>query len=346
MTGPEDFCRRALPEVSRTFALNIPVLPPPLDLVVTVAYLLCRIADTLEDEARGRVSERAELFHSLGRLVRLEPGWEERSAEFAQRSVEALRPSAPSAEVQLVQGTPIVLEAMRELPEWTHRHIAACVHEMTDGMARMMIALEGGAPQGLPDLRDTLQYCYYVAGTVGVMLTGLFVDGYDSVRPRKTDLAPRAPAFGRALQLTNILKDVREDLDRGFCWLPRTSMERHGIAPGTLLLPENRGAAVAMLDDLVAVARHECDVAFEYSLLLPATEPGLRLFCLWPLLFALRTLALLAHNPAVFETAPVKIDRGTVMRIMVLTRESITDDHALESLYAECARGLPEGRTE
>ena len=65
----------------------------------------------------------------------------------------------------------------------------------------------------------------------------------------------------------------------------------------------------------------------------------------WPLLFALRTLAMLAHNPAVFEPAPVKIDRETVMRIMVLTRESVTDDQALEALYAECARSLPEGRT-
>lgn len=345
MNGPEDFCRRALPEVSRTFALNIPVLPSPLDLVVTVAYLLCRIADTLEDEARGQVSERAELFHTLGRLVKLEPGWEQRGAEFARRSVAALRPSAPTAEVQLVQGTPLVLEAMRGLPDWTHPHIAACVGEMTDGMARMMTELDGGAPQGLPDLRDTLQYCYYVAGTVGVMLTGLFVDGFDSVRPLRPGLVPRAPAFGRALQLTNILKDVREDLDRGFCWLPRTYMEKHGLSPGTLVAPEKRDAAVALLDDLVAVARNECDVAFEYSLLLPRSEPGLRLFCLWPLLFALRTLAMLAHNPAVFEPTPVKIDRDTVMRIMVLTRESVTDDRALEALYTECARGLPEGRT-
>ncbi len=330
--------------MSRTFALNIPVLPPPLDLVVTVAYLLCRIADTLEDEAGGQVSERAELFHTLGRLVKLEPGWEERASEFARRSVAALRPSAPSAEVQLVQGTPTVLEAMRGLPDWTHRHIAACVGEMTGGMAEVMEELDGGAPQGLPDLRDTLQYCYYVAGTVGVMLTGLFVDAYDSVRPKKSELAPRAPAFGRALQLTNILKDIREDLDRGFCWLPRTVMAKHGLSPGNLVLPERRSAAVAMLDDLVAVARGECDVSFEYSLLLPRSEPGLRLFCLWPLLFALRTLGALAHNPAVFEPTPVKIDRETVMRIMVLTRESVGDDRALEALYAECARGLPEGR--
>ena len=345
MTGPEDFCRRALPEVSRTFALNIPVLPPPMDLVVTVAYLLCRIADTLEDEARGQVSERAELFHSLGQVVKLAPGWEERADDFARRSVAALRPSAPSAEVQLVQGTRTVLEAMNGLPDWTHHHIAACLGEMTDGMAQVMAALDGGAPQGLPELKDTLQYCYYVAGTVGVMLTGLFVDGYDAVRPLGPELRPRAPAFGRALQLTNILKDIREDLDRGFCWLPRSIMSRHGLSPATLILPERRTAAVAMLDELVAVARHECDVSFEYSMLLPRSEPGLRLFCLWPLLFALRTLGALAHNPAVFEPAPVKIDRETVMRIMILTRESVMDDRALEALYAECARGLPEGRT-
>jgi farnesyl-diphosphate farnesyltransferase len=237
VTGPEEFCRRALPEVSRTFALNIPVLPPPLDLVVTVAYLLCRIADTLEDEARGQVSERAELFHTLGRLVKLEPGWEKRAAEFARRSVGALRPSAPSAEVQLVQGTPTVLAAMRGLPHWTHHHIAACVGEMTSGMAQMMVELDGGAPQGLPDLQDTLQYCYYVAGTVGVMLTGLFVDGFDSVRPHRSELGPRAPAFGRALQLTNILKDIREDLDRGFCWLPRSVMANHGLRRATSSSP-------------------------------------------------------------------------------------------------------------
>jgi farnesyl-diphosphate farnesyltransferase len=315
-----------------------------MDLVVTVAYLLCRIADTLEDEARGQVSERADLFHALGRLVKLEPGWEGRAEEFAGRAVAALRPSAPSAEVQLVRGTPTVLDAMQRLPQWTHPHISACVGEMTDGMAEVMVGLDGGAPQGLPDLRDTLRYCYYVAGTVGVMLTGLFVDGYDSVAPLRAELVPRAPAFGRALQLTNILKDIREDLDRGFCWLPRTFMARHGLSPSTLILPERRDAAVALLDELVAVARNECDVAFEYSLLLPQSQPGLRLFCLWPLLFALRTLGVLVHNPAVFDPAPVKIDRETVMRIMVLTRESVTDDPALKALYAECARGLPEGR--
>ena len=53
---------------------------------------------------------------------------------------------------------------------------------------------------------------------------------------------------------------------------------------------------------------------------------------------------MLFHNPAVFEPTPVKIDRETVMRIMVVTRESVTDDAALKDLFEECARGLPPGR--
>src|ERR1700740_3660463 len=45
-----DFQDRILPHVSRTFALTIPQLPVPLRIAVTNAYLLCRIADTIEDE--------------------------------------------------------------------------------------------------------------------------------------------------------------------------------------------------------------------------------------------------------------------------------------------------------
>jgi len=45
----EGYQDRILPHVSRTFALTIPQLPPRLRIAVTNAYLLCRIADTIED---------------------------------------------------------------------------------------------------------------------------------------------------------------------------------------------------------------------------------------------------------------------------------------------------------
>ncbi|RJS23146.1 squalene synthase [Corallococcus sp. H22C18031201] len=342
MTVPgESFCRTQLPRVSRTFALNIPLLPEPLDLAVTVAYLLCRIADTLEDEAPGALQ--GELLTALAELVTLRPGWEGRARSFVQRAGPSLRGETPSAEAELVAGTPTVLEALASLPTWVQPHIARCVRTMTDGMVRMQREhASAGRIRGLPDLEATFTYCYYVAGVVGEMLTELFIDYSPRVAPHASTLIPRAPAFGRALQLTNILKDVREDLDRGYCWLPRDRMAAHGLEPATLAQPGQRARAVAMMEELVAVARRELDAAMEYSLALPVEEPGLRLFCLYPLFFAALTLNALEGNPAVFDPAPVKISRDAVRTVMLLTQERVGSDGALRALYADCSR-TPRG---
>src|SRR3974390_356427 len=57
VSSDEAYQGRILPHVSRTFALTIPQLPPALSVPVTSAYLLCRIADTIEDEPALSASE-------------------------------------------------------------------------------------------------------------------------------------------------------------------------------------------------------------------------------------------------------------------------------------------------
>lgn len=341
-----EFCRSVLPEVSRTFALNIPVLPEPLDLVVTVAYLLCRIADTLEDESGGDPIAREELLPELARLVELPEGWRTRAAVFANRAVQVLRPEAPPAEVKLVRESPTVLASYASLPSTVHRHVARCLKTMTEGMGEVLRETERQpGPRGLADLEATRTYCYYVAGCVGDMLTGLFIDFSPEVAAKASELEARSSAFGRALQLTNILRDIRPDLERGSCWLPRTVMGAHGLTAQTLLLPENRAAAVRVLDELVAETRKDADTALEYSLLLPREVPGIRLFCLWPLLFSVSTLGALRGNAQVFEPAPVKISREQVVEIMVAAQEQVASDEALRALYDACAGGSALKRT-
>ena len=333
MDTPETFARRILPEVSRTFALNIPVLPQPLDLVVTVAYLLCRIADTLEDEGIG---PRSELFGELAQLVALPDNWQARADEFTKVARRSVRAEAPAAEVELLEHTRTVLQALANLPTWTQPYVARCVGTMAKGMDEITRGVHGRpSVDGLSSLDSLMTYCYYVAGTVGEMLTGLFIAHSKAAREISHVLEPRARAFGRALQLTNILKDVREDLDRGICWLPKDRLAAHGLSVRTLALPEKRQQAVALLDELVGVARQEIDRAFEYTLALPESETGLRLFCLWPLFFAVLTLQMLEHNPAVLEPAPVKLTRETIKCVMVATQQNVTSDVALRAMYNE-----------
>lgn len=75
------FCRDILPAVSRTFALSIRLLPGDLGAAVRCAYLVCRIADTIEDEATMSAEGKARLFDLLAAGF----GSGESAAEFTVR---------------------------------------------------------------------------------------------------------------------------------------------------------------------------------------------------------------------------------------------------------------------
>jgi farnesyl-diphosphate farnesyltransferase len=345
MTMPKEssaiaFCHDVLPAVSRTFALNIPVLPRPLDTAVTVAYLLCRIADTLEDEAHGPTS--VTLLAELARLSTLPPGWEADAQRFTDEVLRVLRKQAPREEVRLVEGTPRVLEALASHEPLVREHVARCVRTMAEGMGRMGDkGRASGGGLGLASLEETLEYCYYVAGTVGEMLTRLFEWYSPGVARHSERLAPRAVAFGNALQLTNILKDVREDLDRGSCWLPRTLLAEHGLTPEALLEPGNRDRALEVHGRLVAVAHREVRQAFEYAMALPREEKGIRLFCLWPLFLAVMTLRKVYGNRAILESKPVKVSRRTVRWVMGSTKLLVAQDSLLRMMFDLLTAPLP-----
>jgi phytoene synthase len=83
------------------------------------------------------------------------------------------------------------------------------------------------------------EYCYRVAGTVG--LTCLHVFGFRN--PRDPDLAER---LGLAFQLTNIIRDVRSDFEMGRIYLPQEDLERFGVRQGEL-----GGPMKAQLQDLL-----------------------------------------------------------------------------------------------
>ncbi|KHF30406.1 All-trans-phytoene synthase [Anoxybacillus sp. BCO1] len=69
-----------------------------------------------------------------------------------------------------------------------------------------------------------LRYCYCVASTVGLMLLPILAPH------RREQLKESAIALGEAMQLTNILRDVGEDMMRGRVYLPREWMNMYGVS--------------------------------------------------------------------------------------------------------------------
>src|SRR5437016_2600185 len=156
------FARDILPRVSRTFALSIRVLPGQLGAAVRCAYLLCRIADTIEDDPAMGADTKAGLFDQMSACL------DDASAVDAfVRNATAVR--GDDAHVTLVRRGDLVFLIYASLPEATRHHVRRWVREMIDGMRRFVLVYPGGIR--IQSLDEYKEYCYYVAGTVGYMLT-------------------------------------------------------------------------------------------------------------------------------------------------------------------------------
>lgn len=239
-----------LERTSRTFALAIPLLDGRLRRRVGLAYLLFRIADTLED---------AELWDRDQRLVALR-SFEQWLGGGRAEWKHASPPTKDAACLELLDRADAVLA---EVPDNERDHVKRTAHGMASYVARQDA---NGAIQ-LTDLADLRAYCYVVAGIVGELLTELF-----GVAPL---LWEDGKLFGEGLQLVNILKDANADAKQGRVYLPPSvprsgvtklaredlraaeryvdGLREHGAAPGTIAfctLP--RKLAVATLDALDA----------------------------------------------------------------------------------------------
>jgi phytoene synthase len=96
-------------------------------------------------------------------------------------------------------------------------------------------------------LSDTLLYCYYVAGVVGVMMAYVMGTRDPSALQRATDL-------GIAFQLTNIARDVREDAEVGRIYLPGDWLKEAGIPRDEILEPRHATALAGVVDRLLTEA--------------------------------------------------------------------------------------------
>lgn len=322
-------CVAALEQVSRSFAKPIAVLPGTLRAAVTCGYLLCRIADTIEDAQDVDEEVRDACFTRFLDAVEGRAS----SGRFA-RGLDGL-PGTP-AELALARDLGVVLAVRDALPERERAIVTRWVVEMTRGMAIYTRRVRGAdgflAPQTTSDLE---RYCYFVAGTVGHMLTELFVAHLDAGPTKEAELRANAESFGIGLQLVNILKDVADDAQRRASFVPRALVVRASLSHETLLDPAHRDRAHEVVAPLFDLARTHLDRALDYVTSIPAEASRVRLFCLIPLFMAARTLAQARGGDAMFELgAPVKIERAEVEALAAECFERGGDDAWLRRRYA------------
>ncbi len=334
VSSDEVYQDQILPHVSRTFALTIPQLPPALSIPVTSAYLLCRIADTIEDEPALSAPETLAFLQRFSAVV----AGSGEAAALARDLEQRLSDRTLPTERDLVSNMDRVVRVAANLGPAQHAAIKRCVELMCYGMPRFQF---NASIKGLPHSSDLDDYCYYVAGVVGEMLTELFCDYSVDIARRRANLSALAASFAQGLQMTNILKDVWEDRSRGACWLPQDVFSRHGVDLAQLSGDSDDPRFRAGIFELVAVAHAHLRNALDYTLLIPRQEKGIRRFCLWAIGLAVLTLRKIAHHLDFTAGAQVKVTRTAVSMTMFITNTFIAHDWMLRRLFAVAARGLP-----
>ena len=325
-----------LPKVSRTFALTIPQLPNPLSETIGNAYLLCRIADTVEDEPALSARDKQEF---LQRFIEVVEG-EAPARSFAGDLGPLLSTATIEAERDLVANTPKVIRVTHGFRPVQREALERCVRIMSLGMAEFQ---RSATPEGLNDVPALNRYCYHVAGVVGETITRLLCDYSPRIGKRREELLRLSTSFGQGLQMVNILKDMWDDRRRGVCWLPRDVFLAAGSDLSALVSKRSNPQFVAGLLGLVGMARDHLLAALRFTLLIPASETGIRRFLLWALGMAVLTLRRINAHPDFTDGNEVKISRRQVRSTVLVTSALVRSDQALQLLFNTLMRALPSG---
>jgi farnesyl-diphosphate farnesyltransferase len=213
---------------------------------------------------------------------------------------------ASAAHLELVAGTRKVLRAFATLAADDRHDVADAVTTMAAGMRRYAgraaerqdacagewrgdgAASDTAAFAYLDDDAELADYCWIVAGCVGVMLTRLF-GRRAAPTPRDAQRLALAPSVGEGLQLTNILLDWPQDVRGGRCHVPASWLSELGIAPRDLV-----GAARPEVDVLAGRLEQRARAALarvpDYLATIPSRHVRYRMFCMWPALWAAASL--------------------------------------------------------
>ena len=189
-------CREIAKREAKNFYYSFRVLPQHKSDAMCAVYAFMRRADDIADDESLPIAERRQVMADWmddWRVVQA-GGASDDAVFIAVRDTQRRFGISDELLGQLVQGTAMDLEVE-----------------------------PGGAVQTYATFEELYRYCYLVASVVGLVCIKIF--GYSDVRAEKL-----AEETGIAFQLTNILRDVKEDVERGRVYLPLDLLGEYGVS--------------------------------------------------------------------------------------------------------------------
>jgi phytoene/squalene synthetase len=284
-----EFYQSHLNRVSRSFAFCIAQLKSPLKEWIGLSYLLLRVLDTIEDAPWDDSQKKHQAFQDFNHAIQ--------SGQVTD--FKSMPNHLPDGELVLLQDFPILIQHLFELPESVRLNITATVLNMSRGMHHFSVRSQSKVLR-LKTLKEVNQYCFFVAGVVGELLTQL-VSKWVEPTQLPGSVYQNSIRFGLCLQKVNLLKDQKEDESQGRFLVPNRAELLHSM-------------------------KADAKGALDYLLQIPLHMREYRLFCAWSLFLGITSLAWI-ENPWV-QKLMTKIPRP-ITESLLKTIENIIDDNQL-----------------
>jgi phytoene synthase len=289
-------CRAIAKREAKNFYYAFRVLPQHKSDAMCAVYAFMRKADDLADDESISLEARRDAMAAWTAVWRAS-----RSAPTDDLVFTALNDTQERFGIsdelleQLVAGTTLDLEPEPE-------GVRTLVIEDEQGVARTVQVYESFAALH--------QYCYLVASVVGLVCIRIF--GYSDRRAEQL-----AIDTGIAFQLTNILRDVREDAERGRIYLSADLLAEHGVVPAHVLaLAAGAAPSASDLALLSAVGKHAQMMYRSGDALIPLLDPDSRPAMRVLVRIYHRLLDLIARDPAAVFRRRVSVP--TSEKLMIL----------------------------
>lgn len=321
LSSKHELLRDLLKQVSRLFYTTLAVVPANVRDQVGLAYLFARAADTIADTELIDRSRRLGFLNRLReQFVGEQLDWDQ--IRMIQQAVGPLQ--HVSAERTLLERLDECFRILLTCSQDDRRRIQRVMMTLTQGMEMDLSVFSGASVADLSALKtpdDLDRYTYHVAGCVGEFWTDLMCAHRKALAQwdvqRMSEIGIR---FGKGLQLTNIIKDIAHDLQKGRCYVPEMMLDEAGLTPRDLLDQNNLSRFRPVLSKLVRLAVEHLDQGWLYTMAIPRYETRLRLACMWPILSAGESLKLAINSSDLLNPAvKVKIPRSKVYQIVGMT---------------------------
>ncbi|WP_135820025.1 phytoene/squalene synthase family protein [Halostella litorea] len=303
------WCHDAVQGVSRTFAITIDALKEPMSSRICVGYLLCRIADTVEDAGHVPAAEKADLLRRYDRVL---APTDPTTVESFRAAVDPWLPDERSNDWDVVAAAPRVTSTYASLPGETRDALRDPVRELVGGMATFVERHADTGGLRIGTVEELEEYCWYAAGTVGDLITNLLVESADA--ERAATLEDNARSFALLLQLVNVAKDVSADYDEeNNVYLPATWLADEGLAADEVSDPDRADDVARVVERVTEHAAGYLDDAQAYLEALPETDGNTLAAWAIPYLLAVATIRELRDRPTdVVTEGTVKVPRAEV----------------------------------